>query len=128
LATDTRNPWVYAHTTRDVFTIRDRLAATPGTEIDIYSSENLWPLPWYLRSFPHVRWWTKVPLQGKAAPIVLLTPEAEPDVIRKLYETAPPGERELYMNLFDRRVELRPQVEVRGYIAKSLQDATASGK
>jgi predicted membrane-bound mannosyltransferase len=126
LATDTRNPWVYGHTTRDVFTIRDRLAATPGAEIDIYSSENLWPLPWYLRSFPNVRWWTKVPLQGKAAPVVLVTPEAEPNVIRKLYEAPPPGERELYMNLFDRRVELRPQVEIRGYIAKSLQDATAS--
>jgi predicted membrane-bound mannosyltransferase len=128
LANAPHNPWVYAHTTRDVFTIGDRLAATRGAPIDIYSSGNLWPLPWYLRSFPNVRWWTKVPLQGKAAPIVLLTPEMEPDVIRKLYEAPAPGERELYMNLFDRRLELRPQVEIRGYIAKSLQDATASEK
>jgi Dolichyl-phosphate-mannose-protein mannosyltransferase len=129
LAADTRNPWVYAHTTADVFTIRDRLAAVPReTAIDIYTSENLWPLPWYLRPFPNARWWTKVSPQGKAAPVVLLTPEAEPDLVHKLYEGPPPGERELYVNLFDRRVELRPQVEIRGYIAKSLADATASEK
>jgi hypothetical protein len=39
-----------------------------------------------------------------------------------LYEGPPPGERELYMTMFDAFVELRPQVEVRGYVAKSLWD------
>jgi predicted membrane-bound mannosyltransferase len=126
-AADPRNPWVYAHTTADVYTVRDRLhqfdSATP---IDVYSRQNLWPLPWYLRQFPNVRWWTQVAIPGAAAPIVLVTPESEPDLIRKLYEGPPPGERELYMNLFDRPVALRPQVELRGYVAKSLQDAAPS--
>jgi hypothetical protein len=28
----------------------------------------------------------------------------------------------MYVNMFDRYVELRPSVEVRGYVAKSLWD------
>jgi hypothetical protein len=46
----------------------------------------------------------------------------EPALARKLYELPPPGQRELYMNIFDRRVELRPGVELRGYAAKTLCD------
>jgi hypothetical protein len=34
----------------------------------------------------------------------------------------PPGQREMYVNMFDREVDLRPRVEVRGYVAKSLWD------
>jgi hypothetical protein len=43
-------------------------------------------------------------------------------VTTKLYEWRRPGERELYVPIFDHRVELRPGVEVRGYAAKSLWD------
>jgi predicted membrane-bound mannosyltransferase len=128
-ASDPRNPWVYAHTGQGVFTIRDRIeefaraAADPqDVAVDVYSRANLWPLPWYLRAMPNVRWWRQVVIPGSAAPIVLVSPEMEPELIRKLYEGPPPGERELYMNLFRNSVELRPQVEVRGYVAKSLWD------
>lgn len=125
-ASEPRNPWAYAHTGVGVYTIYDRLQqlenAAPATPIDIYTSQNLWPLPWYLRRFPNVRWWTQVPLPGAAAPIVIVTPELEASLIRKLYEGPPPGQRELYMNLFEQHVELRPQVEIRGYVAKSLWD------
>src|SRR5262249_26064867 len=124
LATAAANPWVYAQTGPGIFTIRDRIAqfAAQDTGIDIYTKENWWPLPWYLRHYSHVRWWREVPMQGGAAGIVLVSPELEPDVARKLYEGPPPGERELYMNLFERPVELRPGVEVRGYVAKSIWD------
>ncbi len=128
-ATDSRNPWVYAQTGPGVFTIRDRVAAfaqaSPqgqNVAIDVYSRENLWPLPWYLRRFPNVRWWTQVVIPGPAAPIVLVSPAMEPELVRKIYEGPPPGERELYMNLLPTYVELRPQVEIRGYVAKSLWD------
>jgi uncharacterized protein (TIGR03663 family) len=128
-ATDPRNPWVYAHTGSGVFTIRDRIgevaAAAPEGDnlaIDIYTRENFWPLPWYLRRFPNTRWWREVPLQGTAPPVVLVSPALEPDLTRTLYEARPPGERELYMNLFPAYVELRPQIEVRGYVTKSLWD------
>jgi predicted membrane-bound mannosyltransferase len=122
-STDPRNPWVYAHTGAGVYTIRDRLAAFPrDTAIDVYARENWWPLPWYLRAYPNVRWWREVAPAGSAARIVLLSPAMEADLVRKLYEGPPPGERELYMNLFEGQVELRPGVEVRGYVAKSLWD------
>jgi predicted membrane-bound mannosyltransferase len=129
-ATDQRNPWAYAHTGPGVYTIRDRISGFPrSTPIDVFSTENLWPLPWYLRQFPNQHWWREVPFAGPAAPIVLVSPALEPALVRKLYEGPPPGERELYMNLFDQSVDLRQGVEVRGYVAKSLWDqrATASG-
>jgi len=128
-ATDPRNPWAYAQTGTGVFTIRDRVEEFAllaperrNIAIDIYTRENLWPLPWYFRGYPSVRWWRQVAVAGRAAPIILLSPAMEQDVARKLYEGPPPGQRELYMNLFPAYVELRPQVEVRGYVAKSLWD------
>lgn len=128
-ATDARNPWVYAQTGNGVFTVRDRVAtyARAARErekvaIDVYTVENWWPLPWYLREFPNVRWWRQVVMAGPAAPIVLVSPAMEGDLVRKIYEGPPPGERELYMNLLGGYVEIRPGVEVRGYVAKGLWD------
>ena len=128
-ATDSHNPWAYAHTGPGAFTIRERIAefarvAPEGRNVavDVFGRENLWPLAWYLRPYPHTRWWRQVPLQGTAAPIVLLSPALEADFVRKIYESPPPGERELYVSLFPDYVDLRPGVEVRGYVVKSLWD------
>jgi len=51
----------------------------------------------------------------------------EEALMRKLYELPPPGQKELYMHLFDEsgreiKMELRPGVEMRGFVAKSLWD------
>jgi predicted membrane-bound mannosyltransferase len=128
-SSDPRNQWVYAQTGVGIYEIRDRVeacvqAAAQGRQVpvDIYSRENLWPLPWYLRGYPNVRWWREVPAQGLPAPILLASPAMEPDLIRKLYERPPPGERVLYMQMFPGYVELRPGVEVRGYVSKQLWD------
>ena len=56
------------------------------------------------------------------APVILATPDMEPALESKLYEQPPPGQREMYMNLFDQYAGLRPRVEIRGYIAKPLWD------
>jgi len=126
-AADPRNPYVYAQTGTDVYEIVRRLedlarAHPDGSSlpVQIVSRENLWPLPWYLRGFPNVAWWNGVADGAKSAPAILLTPDMEPALARKLYELPPPGERELYVRLFDRPVELRPGVELRGYAASSL--------
>ena len=129
-AADPRNPYVYAHTGTDVFEIVGRLeglarahpsgAAMP---VQIISRENLWPLPWYLRRFSRVGWWNGVSEQAESAPVVLVTPDMEPALVRKLYDLPPPGERELYVSLFERPVELRPRVELRGYVAMSLRES-----
>ncbi len=126
---DPRNPYVYAHTGGDVVQIVRSVEAVARSHpmglsmpVEIISRENLWPLPWYLRHLGDVRWWNGVSDTTPAAPVILISPEMEPALIRKLYELPPPGEKELYMNMFDRYVELRPQVELRGYAAKKAWD------
>jgi uncharacterized protein (TIGR03663 family) len=129
-AADPRNPYVYAHTTADVFEIAGRLSALARAQpeglalpVQVFSRENLWPLPFYLRRFSRVGWWNGVPDAGAAAPLILATPDMEPALVRKLYDLPPPGQRELYLSLFERPMELRPGVEVRGYARNSLRPA-----
>ena len=126
---DPCNPWVYAHTGKDVFRIAARLeslaAVYPAGDalpVEIVSRENLWPLPWYLRRFSGVSWRNGVSATAPNAPVILATPDMEPAIESKLYEQPPPGQREMYMNLLDRYAELRPRVEIRGYVAKPLWD------
>jgi uncharacterized protein (TIGR03663 family) len=128
-ASDPRNPYVYAHTGTGVFDIVRRVeglsqvhSARSGMPIEVISSKNLWPLPWYLRRFSAVRWETAPVNHGMDAPVILATPDVESAVRTKLYEWRRPGEREMYVPIFDSAVELRPQVELRGYAAKTLWD------
>jgi len=127
---DPRNPYVYAHTGMDVFPITARIRALarahPAGEampLQIISGENLWPLPWYLRELTGIGWWNGVADDAPSAPVVVVTPEMEAALVRKLYDLPPPGERELYMSIFEEPRELRPGVELRGYARKSLWDA-----
>lgn len=125
---DPGNPWVYAQSGKDVFTIVRKLELLSSTypagraeiPIAIVSRENLWPLPWYLRHFKRVQWWNGVSDTAPLAPVYLITPDMEPALIHRLYEVPPPGQRDLYMNLFDQPVELRPGVELRGYAQLSV--------
>jgi len=128
-ASDPRNPYVYAHTGPGVFEIARRVEALARVHpagvampVEVISAQNLWPLPWYLRRFPFVRWETAPVNDGVHAPVILATPEMEGAIREKLFEWRPPGERELYVPMFDRPVELRPRVEVRGFAAKTLWD------
>ena len=50
---------------------------------------------------------------------------AEAALVERLYDLPPPGERELYVGIFERPVELRPRVELRGYAARTLAEADA---
>jgi len=126
-SSDPRNPYAYAHTTRDVYAIRDAMirvaAGRPGgfdAPVQVIGAGNMWPLPWYLRSFPHVEWW-RLPGAGyRPADMILVTPDMEPALAHELYEVPPPGSRELYLSLFDRIIELRPGVEMRGYVRASV--------
>ena len=132
---DSRNPHVYGHTGSDVFAIADRvremaLAHEAGldTPIQVFCpGADYWPLPWYLRDLSSVEYGSEVPDEGKSAPIILIQPPLEEALMRKLYELPPPGQKELYMHLFDlggreSKIELRPGVEIRGFVAKSLWD------
>ena len=94
-AADPRNPYVYAHTGTDVFPIVERLMALARAHPDglamplqIISRENLWPLPWYLRGFSGVRWWNGVSDEAENAPVIVLTPEMEPALVREALRPA----------------------------------------
>jgi uncharacterized protein (TIGR03663 family) len=126
-ASDPRNPYVYAHTGTGVFEIVRAVEVLArvhpdhdGMPIEVISGRNLWPLPWYLRRFSTVRWETAPVNDGVHAPVILGTPDMEAAIVQKLYEWRRPGERELYVSIFDHPVDLRPAVEVRGYAARSL--------
>lgn len=68
-ATDRRNPYVYAHTSRDllrlVTTIRDITRYAPLGDADVIKvmapGGDYWPLPWYLRRYANVGWYSQVP-------------------------------------------------------------------
>ncbi len=127
---DASNPYVYAHPTTDVFAMIERVREMASAHPDsqkiyvqvICPEDDYWPLPWYLRDFPNIGWWNHVDEQAPAAPMILASPKAESALVRKLYELPPPGERELYVPLFDDYIELRHGVEMRGYVTKELWD------
>lgn len=131
---DSRNPYVYAHTGSDILEIANRVKVMAkahedglDTPIQVFCPlDDYWPLPWYLRGY-RVEYGNEVADEPRSAPIILIQPPLEEALTRKLYELPPPGQKELYMHLFydDGQVpymELRPQVEIRGFVAKELWD------
>ena len=129
-SSDPVNPYVYAHPGRDVFKMVQRIEEISKVHPDkhnmyiqvICSNNDYWPLPWYLRSFPQIGWWNKVDKNVPAASLIIISPEMEKDLIKKLYESPPPGKKHLYVSLFDSYTELRPGVELFGYVRKDLWD------
>jgi len=125
---DPSNPYVYGHTGGDVFKIVERIrqlaeAHPLGKEVFIEivcTADDYWPLPWYLRDFTNVGYWNQVELNAPLAELVVAGPDQEQAVLHKVYETPPPGERNLYVPMFDEYVELRPGVELRGYVTNAL--------
>jgi uncharacterized protein (TIGR03663 family) len=124
------NPYVYAHPTTDVFKIARRVEEAARASLDghniyiqvICPVGDYWPLPWYLRSFPNTGWWNDVDNDIPAAPLIIASPSVVPTLMKKLYHLPPPGKKTLYVPLFDSYTELRPQVELRGFVTKDLWD------
>jgi uncharacterized protein (TIGR03663 family) len=128
---DTCNPYVYAHPTTDVFAVAQRVKDISHVHPDgnkmyiqvICPGGDYWPLPWYLRSFSKVGWWTEVDKNVESAPVIIASPKVQQELAEKLYELPPPGQRILYVPLFDRIIYLRPQVELLGFVRKDLSDS-----
>jgi uncharacterized protein (TIGR03663 family) len=124
------NPYVYAHTSPDIYTIEQRVkdmaAVHPDgrkTPIQIICPEHdYWPLPWYLRSFSKVYWWGEIGESELPAPIIIAPPSLKPALL-EFFDRPPPGKKNLYVPLFDTYVELRPQVELLGFVTKDLWDS-----
>lgn len=127
---DPSNPYVYAHTTDDIFRMVQSIEDISKTHPDgkdmyievICSGSDYWPLPWYLRSFPNISWQNRVNENMPIAQVIIVSPDLENDLTRKLFEIPPPGHKNLYVPLFESFLELRPHIELRGFIAQDLWD------
>jgi len=128
LSSDPVNPYAYAHTTTDVFAVTGRieeLARATREGHDMYlqvicPEDDYWPLPWYLRFFKNVAYQNKVDDALPPAPVIILSPKVEEHLAARLYESQPPEQRDLYVRLFDNYLELRPHIELRGYLTHRL--------
>ncbi|MFQ5676786.1 MAG: hypothetical protein ACE5G1_12890, partial [bacterium] len=127
---DSSNPYVYAHPVSGIYRVTSRVEEMANVHPDrqnmhievIFPENDYWPLPWYLRAFSNVGWWSEVDEETPAAPVIIASPGVEKDLMRKLYEYPPPGARNLYVPLFDSYMALRPKIEIRGYVRKDLWD------
>jgi uncharacterized protein (TIGR03663 family) len=124
---DPRNPWVYAHTSPDIFDMVSRIRQVarvqdgPQTFVQIIApNDDYWPFPWYLRDFNRVSYQNHIDPALPAAPLLVISPTLESNLVKLLYESPPPGQRRLYVPLFDDYRELRPTIELRGFVTNEL--------
>jgi uncharacterized protein (TIGR03663 family) len=132
---DSRNPYVYAHPTPEIFTIVDRVKEYVGLrglgrsdEMPIQvavPAKDYWPLPWYLRSVK-VQWWLDVPQQVE--PLILVSDTLEETLKHRLYVDTPKEQWRMYLALFDAPyyVWFRPGVKMLGYVRKDFWDEHAN--
>lgn len=114
--------YVYVHTERDIFPLLDRIqhlskqAAGEQTPVAILSPD-YWPLPWYLRKYSHVRYYSQVaPFQE---PIVIASSAQIPEIITM----SGVGYRLLNSNLNPNGTyTLRPGIELVVFIRSDLAD------
>jgi predicted membrane-bound mannosyltransferase len=112
LAADPRNPYVYAQTSTDVMRLDEQLqqladASDQGYEMPvqvIWNDSYYWPLPWYMRRFTHVEWWTMLPAVAlpadATAPVVICSPRYDVELTKRLEST----------HIMTGFFQLRPQV------------------
>ena len=94
LCADPRNPYVYAQTLPDTERLaRDvqqlSQASREGDSLAvkvIWKDSYYWPLPWYLRRFGNVEYWTRMPGEP-SAPLVIASPEFDAPLTETLDAT-----------------------------------------
>ena len=92
-AADPRNPYVYAHTGRDamylVAAIGKAAAAAQGHDTFIaiaVPTPDTWPLPWYLRKYKNVGYWTSInQIPEEASPVIVVAAADEGDLADKRF-------------------------------------------
>ncbi len=135
---DSRNPYVYAHPTTEVFTVVEKIEQyarihKDGNDIHIQvicPNNDFWPFPWFLRSFSRVEWRDKVDDNIPLAPLIIASDKVEQALTDKLYSQTPLEKRQMYMFLFDEPyyVWLRPQIKLLGFVRKDLWESLRQGR
>jgi uncharacterized protein (TIGR03663 family) len=124
------NPYVYAHTSTDIFQMTEAvkkaaLASNEDMEMPVYviaAGGDYWPLPWYLRNHTQIGYWSEVDPSVCNIPVILANAQLEQELLGVLYSVPKPGQKNLYVPLFEKKLQLRPGVEWRGYIRQDLWD------
>jgi hypothetical protein len=111
-----KNPYVYSQTLPDalrlVATVEGLAHVSPQgnrTEMEVMTPESYWPLPWYLRRFPRVGYWDKIPSQP-LAPIMMVSSD-----LHAAFDEGP-DKTHLMAGYF----ALRPQVFLELYVETNL--------
>jgi len=136
---DSRNPYVYAHPTKDVFTVVQRVEEMAGAmekmarenpdKVRMYiqvicPGKDYWPLPWYFRRFQKdvIGWWDHVEPDTPSAPLIIASPEVEAELTNKLYNLTPLEDRQMYLFLFEKPyyMWLRPKIKLVGFVRTDL--------
>ncbi|MDP6507165.1 MAG: hypothetical protein QF886_26295, partial [Planctomycetota bacterium] len=113
---DRRNPYVYAHSGTHTQKLRDRVVQLAevhekGKSMRIHffmPGSDFWPMPWYLRAFDKVGYWTG-PTDAPDAPVIIADSGIQEEIEERLkaeYQTEYFG--------------LRPGVNLIVYIEKRL--------
>ena len=111
---DTRNPYVYAHTSSDFLRLARRLedlaeVSPAGHKMLIkVMTPDCWPLPWYTRKFDRVGYWNEPP-EDIEADVIVTSVNREPELRKKLdgrYQVEHYG--------------IRPEVPISVFIEKGL--------
>ncbi|MFA7692963.1 MAG: flippase activity-associated protein Agl23 [Candidatus Hydrogenedentales bacterium] len=121
---DTRNPYVYAHPSRAMEKLVDRvhdIAAISGKGKELHvniirTDGDYWPLPWYFRGYTRIGWWHAIPEQADAD-MILVAPE--------LYESV---QKHLKNEYFVEFQALRPGVLLYACIRQDLWDEFIAGR
>jgi uncharacterized protein (TIGR03663 family) len=116
---DTRNPYVYAHTSTALARLERRIDALAAVhpqgramQINVLKPDaDYWPLPWSLRAFTRVGYWTNPPEQPDA-PVIIAAPEGAAWL-----------EARLRGDYFQEYHALRPGVLLQVWIQRGLWDA-----
>jgi uncharacterized protein (TIGR03663 family) len=138
---DSRNPYVYAHPTKDVFAVvqrvdemaraMEKMARENPDKMKMHiqvicPGKDYWPLPWYFRRFDKdiIGWWDHVDPDTPSAPLIIASPEVEASLTNKLYNLTPLEDRQMYLFLFEKPyyMWLRPKVKLLGFVRKDLWD------
>jgi uncharacterized protein (TIGR03663 family) len=131
---DPDNPYVYAHTSRDVPGLAQRVEELAACHPDgpamhvqvICRDDDYWPLPWYLRRMSRVGWFNRVP-KGPAAPVIIAQSRLEPSVVNYVYVEQPPGQRHMIVPVIGEQGNLdwhlRLNVPLRLYARRDLWEA-----
>lgn len=130
LSSDPTNPYVYAHTDRDIVKMVEAVekavqASEDGVNTPVYviaAGKDYWPFPWYFRNLQQVGYWEHVDASACQAPIILARAGHAQELLHVFYTVPPPGQKHLYTPLFDQALYLRPGVEWNGFIRRDLWD------